>query len=163
MTMRILHRYLGFFLAGIMAVYSLSGMVLVYRKTDFLKQEKRTEVQLAASLTAEEVGKELKIKEVEIDRRAGETIYFKGGEYNVATGEAVTIKKQLPYVLGKMTKLHKATTNDPLYWLNLFFGASLFFFVVSSFWMFRPETEVFRKGIYWTIGGIVLTLVLLFV
>ena len=29
--MRIFHRYLGFFLAGIMAVYALSGIVLIFR------------------------------------------------------------------------------------------------------------------------------------
>ncbi len=38
--MRITHRYLGYFLAGIMAVYALSGILLVYRDTDFLKNEK---------------------------------------------------------------------------------------------------------------------------
>jgi uncharacterized iron-regulated membrane protein len=38
--MRIIHRYLGFFLSGIMAVYALSGIVLIFRDTDFLKQEK---------------------------------------------------------------------------------------------------------------------------
>ena len=37
-NMRIIHRYLGFFLAGIMAVYALSGIVLILRDTDFLKQ-----------------------------------------------------------------------------------------------------------------------------
>ncbi len=39
--MRVIHRYLGFFLVGIMAVYSLSGIVLIFRDTDFLKQENR--------------------------------------------------------------------------------------------------------------------------
>ena len=40
MTMRVFHRYLGFFLAGIMAVYSISGIVLIFRETEFLKSEK---------------------------------------------------------------------------------------------------------------------------
>ncbi len=38
--MRVTHRYLGYFLAGIMAVYAVSGIILVYRDTDFLKSEK---------------------------------------------------------------------------------------------------------------------------
>ena len=42
-TMRVLHRYLGFFLAGIMAVYALSGIVLIFRDTDFLKSEQTVE------------------------------------------------------------------------------------------------------------------------
>ena len=41
--MRITHRYLGFFMAGIMAVYSLSGILMIYRDTDFLKKEKTYE------------------------------------------------------------------------------------------------------------------------
>ncbi len=45
-TIRIIHRYLGFFLAGIMAVYALSGVVLIYRQTDFLKKEKQIERQV---------------------------------------------------------------------------------------------------------------------
>lgn len=40
-NMRIIHRYLGFFLAGIMAVYAVSGMVMVFRTTDFLKLLKK--------------------------------------------------------------------------------------------------------------------------
>jgi uncharacterized iron-regulated membrane protein len=38
--MRIIHRYLGFFLAGIMAVYAISGILLIFRETNFLKSEK---------------------------------------------------------------------------------------------------------------------------
>ena len=40
-NMRIIHRYLGFFLAGIMAVYALSGIVLIFRDTNIFKKEKR--------------------------------------------------------------------------------------------------------------------------
>ena len=62
-----------------------------------------------------------------------------------------------------MTKLHKANTNHPLFWLNIFFGVALLFFVVSAFWMFRPQTSVFKKGLYFALGGMVLTFILLFV
>lgn len=36
--MRIYHRYLGYFLAGIMAVYAISGLTMIFRDTDFLKK-----------------------------------------------------------------------------------------------------------------------------
>ena len=42
-SMRVYHRYLGFFLAGIMAVYAISGVVMIFRDTDFLKREKQIE------------------------------------------------------------------------------------------------------------------------
>jgi len=90
-------------------------------------------------------------------------VYFKDGSYNSETGESKITKKELPFIMDKMTHIHKATTNDPLFFLNIFFGTSLLFFVISSFWMFRPKTEVFKKGLYYTLGGIILTLVLLFV
>ena len=35
MTMRIIHRYLGFFLVGIMAVYATSGIGLILRVSNF--------------------------------------------------------------------------------------------------------------------------------
>jgi hypothetical protein len=62
-----------------------------------------------------------------------------------------------------MTHLHKASTEDPLYYLNIFFGVALLFFVISAFWMYLPKTDVFKRGILFTLAGIVLTLVLLFV
>lgn len=160
--MRIFHRYLGFFLAGIMAVYAISGIILVFRNTDFLKKEVQIEKKIATNLSGEAAGKKLRIKGFKVDRKEGAVYYFKQGTYNSQTGIANYQKKELPYVLGKMTHLHKATTNDPLYWLNIFFGVALLFFVISAFWMFLPSTKVFQKGLYFTLGGIVLTLLMLF-
>ena len=161
--MRILHRYIGFFLAGIMAVYALSGIVLIYRDTDFLKKEKLVEKKVAPAAKESELGKMLGIRELKISKTEGDTIYFAQGTYNSVTGEAKYTSKQLPYVMNQLTQLHKASTKKPLYWLNTLFGASLFFFVISSFWMFKPTTGIFKKGIYFTIAGVILTLILLFV
>lgn len=158
---RIYHRYLGFFLAGIMAVYAISGMVLIFRKTDFLKQEKVVEQQLPPTTTTAELGKALKIKNLKVEKTEGTIVYFKNGTFDQSTGLAQYTKKELPLVLDKMTHLHKATTESPLYYLNIFFGAALLFFVISAFWMFMPGTEVFKKGLYFTVGGIVLTLIML--
>ena len=33
--MRILHRYLGYFLTGMMAVYAVTGFIMTFRDTDF--------------------------------------------------------------------------------------------------------------------------------
>jgi uncharacterized iron-regulated membrane protein len=162
-NMRIYHRYLGFFLAGIMAMYALSGITLIFRDTDFLKKEMQHEKQLNPGITAETLGKELKIKGLKIDKEEGDIQIFKQGTYNKSTGEVKYTTKELPYVLDKMTKLHKADTKSPLYYLNIFFGISLLFFVVSSFWMFLPKTTIFKKGLYFTLAGIVLTIILILV
>jgi len=160
--MRIFHRYLGFFLSGIMAVYAISGIVMIFRETEFLKSEREIERQLAVDLPDAEVGSTLRIKEFKVEKSEGSLIYFREGTYDKKTGLAKYKSKQLPYVMDKMTKLHKATTNRPLYFLNIFFGVALLFFVLSAFWMFMPKTEVFRKGLYFALGGIVLTLILVF-
>lgn len=161
--MRIIHRYLGFFLVGIMAMYALSGIVLIFRKTDFLKQETRQERVLKPGLTSKELGKEVHIGDLKILKTEGDIQYFQKGQYNTATGAVTYSEKKLPLILDKMTKLHKATTNSPVYWLNIFFGMSLLFFVISAFWMFLPKSSIFKKGLYFSLAGVLLTLVLLFV
>lgn len=161
--MRIYHRYLGFFLAGIMAVYAISGIILIFRDTDFLKVDKQTTRKVDPALEGEAIGKALRIKEFKIDKTVGNIIHFKQGTYDNSSGEAVYTTRQLPYVLDRMTKLHKANTDSPLFYLNIFFGLSLLFFVLSAFWMFLPNTDVFRKGLYFSLIGLVLTLLMLFI
>ncbi|SEV89988.1 hypothetical protein SAMN05421841_0099 [Chryseobacterium wanjuense] len=161
--MRITHRYLGYFLAGIMAIYALSGVLLVYRDTDFLKKEKKYDKVIDKNLSEKELGKELKIKNLEVEKTEGSILTFKQGTYNTETGEAKYSKKELPFVLDKMTKLHKAQSKDTLSPLNTFFGISLFFFVISSFWMFNPKSKIFKRGIIFTIIGIVVSIILLFI
>ena len=161
--MRTYHRYLGFFLAGIMAMYAISGIVLIYRNTDFLKKEVAVEKTVKPNIKANEVGKALKIKHFKLQKEEGNMVHFEGGTYDSKTGVANYTEKKLPFVLDKMTKIHKATSSQPLYFLNIFFGAALLFFVVSAFWMFRPSAPIFKKGIYFALGGLVLTLILLFV
>lgn len=161
--MRVIHRYLGFFLAGIMAVYSLSGIVLIFRDTDFLKQEKVITKSIETNVSGEEIGQKLGVRNFSIEKEEGNLVYFGNGTYDKSTGEANITVKSLPYVLDKMTHMHKAKSGDALFFLNIFFGLSLFFFVISSFWMFMPKTSVFKKGMYFTAGGVVLTLILLFI
>lgn len=162
-SMRVYHRYLGFFLAGIMAVYAISGIILIFRDTDFLKVEKKVEKELKPNLEAEELGKALRIRELQITDTNGAVVSFAQGTYNKETGVAVYTTKELPLVLNKMTQLHKANTKQPLFFLNILFGLSLFFFVISSFWMFLPGTDVFKKGLYFAAAGLVIALLLIFI
>jgi len=162
-SIRVIHRYLGFFLAGIMAVYALSGIVMIFRNTDFLMREKTIEKQLEANISASELGDKLRMKGFEITGEEDDIILFNTGSYNKTTGKASYTTKGLPILLDKMTKLHKATTDSPLFWLNIFFGTSLLFFVISTFWMFAPNSSKFKKGLYFTFAGITLTFLMLFI
>lgn len=160
--MRIFHRYLGYLMAGIMAVYAISGVILVYRDTDFLKKENRYEKVFEKNLTEKQVGKETKIKNFDVTKTENGVFYFKEGTYNSASGKADYTKKELPFVWDKMTKLHKAKSENALSPLNTFFGICLLFFVISSFWMFPPKSKVFKRGMIFTAIGIVIALLLTF-
>ena len=160
---RVLHRYLGFFLAGVMAVYAVTGITLVFRNTDTFKRETAYAKTLDAGLDAAALGKATGIRRLAVERTEGHVLYFREGSYDAATGEARYTKAELPYVLGKLTKLHKATTDSPLYWLNLFFGAGLLFFVVTAFWMYLPGGPILRKGLLFAAAGAALVHVMLFV
>ena len=161
--MRVYHRYLGFFLAGIMAIYSISGIILIFRNTDFLKREKYKTTIVEPNLNEEALGKAIKVKELKFVKKEGDITFFKQGNYNISTGKASYTVKELPYIIGKMNNFHKANTKHPLFYLNIFFGLSLMFFVISTFWMFAPGARIFKKGILFTIAGVLLTLILLFV
>jgi len=137
---------------------------MIFRQTDFLKSEKIIERQLQPNLKAGEISGALRVKGgIKPEKTEGDVVYFKQGQYNKATGMATIKKMELPFILDKMEHLHKATTNSPVYFLNIFFGLSLLFFVISSFWMFLPKTSVFKKGLYFSLAGMVLTIILLFV
>ncbi len=160
-SMRVYHRYLGFFLAGIMAVYAISGVVMIFRDTDFLKREKQIEKTLAPGLKVDELGQAIRIRNLKAESETNELIRFQQGYYNKITGMTVYITKSLPKAIEKLTQLHKASTKQPLFYLNVFFGMGLLFFVISSFWMFMPKTTIFKKGLYFTLGGVLLTIILL--
>ena len=162
-SMRVYHRYLGFFLAGIMAVYAISGVVMIFRDTDFLKREKQIEKKLAPGLKVDELGQAIRIRNLKSESETSELIRFQQGNYNKMTGVTVYTTKSLPKGIEKLTQLHKASTKQPLFYLNVFFGMGLLFFVISSFWMFMPETTIFKKGLYFTFAGILVTIILLLV
>ena len=143
-------------------MYAVSGILMIFRKTDFLKNEVFVERKLESGLTKDELIPELKLK-VKVDKKEGDILFFKGGNYNQKTGIAAVKKMELPFILQKMENLHKASTNSPLYFLNIFFGCSLLFFVLSAFWMYTPKMPIFKKGMYFATAGILLTIILLFV
>ena len=150
---RTYHRYLGFFLAGIMAVYAVSGTILIFRKTDFLKYDQLIEKQLPPALTAEQLNGELKLKSFDVSEETATRIEFTGGSYDRQSGEAIYTLKDYPAPIASLVKLHKATDKSPLFFLNIFFGVSLLFFTISSFFMFLPKSPNFRSGMKVAAGG----------
>ena len=68
---RVIHRYLGYFLSGIMMMYAVSGVIMIFRETSFLKTTGGTEQQLTPNLTGGELSPLLrmgvKVKKIEGD------------------------------------------------------------------------------------------------
>lgn len=163
MAFRKYHRWLGFFLAGIMAVYAISGILLIFRKTDFLKYEQIQVQQLPPQLTNAQLTSTLNIKGSEVISESETGIVLNVGEYDKTTGTMSVVKKDYPIVLAKMVKLHKATHKSPLYWLNITFGVGLLFFVISAFMMFVPKLPMYKNGLKIAgVGALVTVLVIIF-
>nr|WP_320000191.1 hypothetical protein [uncultured Draconibacterium sp.] len=160
---RVYHRYLGFFLAGIMTIYALSGTIMIFRTTDFLKQDKIKEREIGANIPAEKLGAKLFIRNLQVLNEDENTITFSQGSYDKTTGVATYKVKELPFVLQKLEKLHKATTNSPLYFLNIFFGISLLFFSVSAFFMYTKTNKVLRKGVIVAIAGLIFAVIIVLI
>jgi len=160
-TFRVYHRYLGFFLAGIMIIYAFSGTIMIFRTTNFLKVEKHLTKELKPGLTGEQLGQALFMRNFKADEETDQTIKFAQGTYNKSTGVAEYTVNELPTVLQKMESMHKATTNSPLFYLNIFFGISLLFFSVSAFFMFAKTAKVLKTGIYVAIAGLVFSIIVI--
>lgn len=157
------HRWLGFFLAGIMSIYAVSGVLLIFRKTDFMKFETIEQHQLSAQLSRQTFIDELGIKGVEVTTESPNTLTLNIGTYDKKTGVALIARKRYPLVLDKLVNLHKSTHNSPLYWLNIAFGLTLLFFVVSAFFMFMPRLPQHKNGLkIAAAGGVFALLVVIF-
>lgn len=161
--MRVLHRDAGFFIAGLIIIYALSGIVLIYRDTEFFKSEVKTEKKLAPNLEPAKVGEALRIRDFKVTKTEGETIWFLSGTYNTTTGVAVYTSKDIIFPFNKFINLHKALSKDPAHWFNILFGVLLLFMAISSFWMFKPENKNFRRGIYFAGAGVVFVIILLLI
>jgi hypothetical protein len=146
-TFRQLHRWLGFFLAGIMAVYASSGTLLIFRSTDVLKYEQIEQRQLDLNLNAETLGSVLRLRNFSVLSQDNGVIQFEQGSYDPSSGLATIKSKDYPIVVKHLVNLHKAKTDSPLYWLNISFGVSLLFFVISAFLMFIPRSSLFKNGL----------------
>ena len=159
--MRTIHRYLGFFLMGIILMYITSGVIMTFRDTDFLKHEEAIEKTLEPGITADNLGKALDQRRLKVKSENDKMIYFENGQYNKQTGVANYTEKEWPAFVNKITDLHKSRSGEPTFILNLIFAGSLLFFVISSFWMYPTHSKNFKTGMAFVGAGVVFTILLL--
>jgi len=142
--MRVFHRYLGFFFVGIVLIYALAGITLIFRDTDFLKKEKTVKTTLPADTKTADLGSALRLREFKILKTEGDVIYFHGGTFNTTTGAAEMTVKELIFPLNKLTNIHKTPSKNPFHWVTLAFGIVMLFLAISSF-QTPPEMATARS------------------
>ncbi|MFZ4726404.1 MAG: hypothetical protein ACOYMD_13290 [Paludibacter sp.] len=161
--MRSLHRDIGFFLVGLTVIYCISGVILIYRDTDFLRHDKLTEKKLPPNMDECELGKMLWKRDFKILKCEGNILYFQNGTYNKVSGVVKYNEKELPSFLSKFNRLHKSPSKNLVHWFTTIYGILLLFLAVSSFWMFNSKTKLFRRGIFIASIGIGAALILLLI
>jgi len=159
--MRILHRDIGFFVIGLTVIYAVSGIMLTYRDTNFLKSETQVERQLAPGLRADQLGRELRLRDMKVVGENDAVIQLNNGSYDKQTGIASYVGNELPVVLEIFNKLHKVSSQDGRHWFTSLYAFLLLFLAVSSFWMYKPGSRYFKRGIIIALAGFGVAVVLL--
>lgn len=161
--MRALHRDIGFFTIGLTLMFALSGVVLVYRDLGFLQYETQIERRLSPNLEPAELEKALHIRGLKVIQTKGETISFREGSYNSATGVALYKARTLPFPLDKLAELHRVSSKSIANVFVTLYAVLLLFLAISPFWMFKKATPLFRRGIYVACAGFVFSIFLLLI
>ncbi len=157
---RILHRDIGFFVVGLTVIYSVSGILLTFRDTGFLKHEVQNEITLKSGLSENQLMSALKLKRMKIEGVSESEIRFTNGTYNLETGVAIYITQESSQIVNKLNGLHKVASQDSRHWLTLLYAISLLLLALSSFWMYKPGAKHFKRGVVLAVVGGVISMVL---
>lgn len=159
--MRSLHRDIGFFVIGLTIIFSISGIVLVFRDSDFLKFTQNNERKLEPNLEASDLGRILHKRDFKVQKTEGDIVYFDNGTYNKATGVAAYTSKELPGFLNIFSAFHKSSSHDTMHPMVVIYGILLLFLALSSFWMFKIKSKYFKRGIYFAGAGFLIAVLVL--
>lgn len=170
---RALHRDLGFLTAGLVIIYALSGILLIYRNTSLLQRETTLELPLAPNLPSQELPKALaqalpkdlsrtfNPQKFQLLKQDSLTITFAQGQYSKITGQTSYTTSQTIPPLDKFISLHMASAKNPVHYLTVLFGVALLLLAASSPWMFKVGTRQFKRGIVLTLCGAAAAITLL--
>lgn len=161
-VMRQLHRDAGFLILSFVIINALSGIILTYRNTDLLKHDVKTERKIDPGLDAAALGGILRIRDFKVLGEENGVVSFQGGSYDKNTGVVNMTIRDVIFPFNKLMNYHKAISNNPKHWSNVIFGVILLFMAVSSFWMYKPGSMVFKRVMIIMAVGLVITLILVF-
>lgn len=159
--MRALHRDIGFLVIGLTLIFAITGILLVHRDSDLLKAPRKIEKQFHPYLSTFELGLALRMRDFHILREDSTMIYFTPqGAYNKKTGVAIYHTDEVPGFFQKLNKLHRIKSKNTLSWFVIAYCVLLAFLAISSFWMYKPKTKPFKRGIIFATAGFIIAAIL---
>ncbi len=159
--MRTLHRNIGYFFVGFIIIYSLSGITQIFRDTDFLKTERTIQKECPPNMSADKLTAFLDKKDLKVIDERNNVIRFNDGNYNKVTGIVIYKDKEIVWPINEFMDLHKAKSKSSMSWIGVVFGIMLLFMAVSSFWMFKPKTKQFKRGVILSASGFIVAIIIL--
>jgi len=161
--MRALHRDIGFFVIGLTLIYALSGIILNYRDTDFMKTDVEIINNIEKNLSVEVIPEYVSLRKFTYEKTENNIYIFNKGSYNPKTGELKYKVIQYIYPFNKFIELHKTYSENINHWFVTIYGVLLVFLALSSFWMYKLGTKNFKRGIIIAIIGFVSAIIILII
>ena len=103
------------------------------------------------------------MRDLDVQKNEGGIIYFENGTYNSTTGVAKYTTKEWYSFIVPFTELHKTSSRNVAHYFTTVFGVLLLFMSISAFWMFKPGTKLFSRGVLMTIIGIIASIIILLI
>lgn len=177
LSLRSVHRDLGYFYLGLIIAFAFSGIFLNHRQawypSEYKYDAKNIQVTLPASPAAindalvDSVTAVLGItdhrKGFQIRRESLRITYAETMvDINIKTGEGIQERYFKVPFLAQSTMLH-VTTNAAWIWYSDIFGVAMLTIALSGMFMMKGETSFARRGWKLALLGLVFPLVFLFV
>ena len=160
--MRALHRDIGFLMIGLTIVYCVSGVILLYRDTDLFTIDKQYIETIEKNVSANELGSALELRRLHVTEETADTIYFNYGNYCKSSGVANYTINTYPDIVWTINSFHKLKSRYNMHWIGLIYGIFLSFLAISSYWMYKPKSKKFKRGLVLSVIGFAIAILTLY-
>lgn len=176
----IIHRDLGYFFAGMIIIYSLSGIALNHLNDwnpDLIITKKEVKVKLPENSTSinkqdvekilAEIGEKDNYKKHYFPQKDKLKIFLKvrhgSGSVNIdlKSGNAYIEKLSRRPVFNQLDFLHRNNARKLWTWYSDFFALSLIVIAISGLFILKGKNGIKRRGAWLTIAGILIPLLML--
>jgi hypothetical protein len=172
LTLRGIHRDLGYFYLGLIMAFALSGIFLNHRQSwypsEYKYDAKEIEVQLPAKISdtvVDSIGTVLQIddrlKGWQIRRESLRLTYVDHMvDINLKTGKGIQERYFKVPILAQSTLLH-VTTNNAWIWYSDIFGIAMLTIAVTGMLMLKGEQGFSKRGWKLALAGLLFPLIFL--